>query len=275
MRWGITSVRGPQPSTEEPPGPAAARPRGADAAAREYAETGAREAREILVSLCEPLVRGVASNYDNPALSDDLVQVGFVGLLNAIEHFDPVWGTPFVVFARPYIRGEISHYLRDYHTTVRRPRWLEHVNGQIDQATREHLGEQRRYPGLSDLATALGIDEGSLVEILRTRQTVRTLSLDTEDAEGQPVVDLAQSARQTAPVWEVKVEDRMVLIEALQALSPTQRTVVFYIFFTDFTQMDAARRMGVSQKHVSRVLATALLRLRQLLPLREDAGCPT
>ncbi len=243
-----------------------------DAAAREYAETGTVEARAALVSLCEPLVRGVAVDYDNPGLSDDLVQEGFVGLLNAIEHFDPARGTPFVIFARPYIRGEISHYLRDHHSTVRRPRWLEYVNGRIDQATGAHLSEQGRYPGLSDLATALGIDEESLVEILRTRQTVRTLSLDAEGPDGHPAVDphqaVRQSAQQAAPAWEVSVDDRMVLVEALQVLSPMQRAVVFYIFFTDFTQGDTAQRMGVSQKHVSRVLAAALLRLRQLLPSR-------
>jgi RNA polymerase sigma-B factor len=236
--------------------------RGPDAAALRYAETGDRRARDTVVSMCEPLVRGVARDYDNPGLSDDLVQVGYVGLLNAIEQFDPARGTPFVLFARPYIRGEISHYLRDHHTTVRRPRWLEQATGLIDRATDESLSERGRHPRLADLAATLNLDEKALIEILRTRETVRTLSLDTAEAGGQPLDDPCHAA----PAWEVRVEDRTVLLAALSALNPLQRAVVFYIFFTDFTQMDTAHRLGISQKHVSRVLAAALLRLRQLLP---------
>lgn len=241
---------------------------GPDAAAQQYAATGDRRARETLVLLCEPLVRGVARGYDNPGLSDDLVQVGFVGLLNAIEHFDPARGTPFVLFARPYVRGEISHFLRDHHTTVRRPRWLEQAAAQIDRVTDDHLSGRGRYPSLDDLAATLRIDEASLVEILRMREAVRTLSLEAAEADGAPI-DYPQQA---APAWEVRVEDRTVLIGALQALSPLQRAVVFYLFFTDFTQMTAAQRLGVSQKHISRVLTAALLRLRQLSPLLESVG---
>jgi len=240
---------------------------GPDAAAQQYAATGDRRARETLVLLCEPLVRGVARGYDNPGLSDDLVQVGFVGLLNAIEHFDPARGTPFVLFARPYVRGEISHFLRDHHTTVRRPRWLEQAAAQIDRVTDDRLSARGRYPSLDDLAATLRIDEASLVEVLRTREAVRSLSLDAAEADGAPV----DHPQQAAPIWEVRVEDRTVLIDALQALNPLQRAVVFFIFFTDFTQMETAGRLGVSQKHVSRMLATALLRLRQLLPLPEVA----
>jgi len=239
---------------------------GPDAAAQQYAATGDRQARETLVSLCEALVRGVARDYDNPGLSDDLVQVGYLGLLNAIEHFDPARGTPFVLFARPYVRGEISHFLRDHHTTVRRPRWLEQATAQIDRVTDDHLSGRGRYPSLDDLAATLHIDEASLLEILRSREAVRTLSLEAAEADGAPIDPPHQAA-----AWEVRVEDRTVLIGALEALSPLQRAVVFYIFFTDFTQMTAAQRLGVSQKHISRVLAAALLRLRQLLPLPEVA----
>jgi RNA polymerase sigma-B factor len=239
-----------------------------DAAARRYAATGDRGARDTLVSLCEPLVRGVARDYDNPALRDDLVQVGFVGLLNAIERFDPARGTPFVRFARPYIRGEISHFLRDHHTTVRRPRWLEQVAGHIDRAADRHIGEQGRHPSLRELAAALGLREATLSAILQTRQALRTLSW--EDAETQPVVHTP-----AAPPWQPSVEDRAVLVQALRALPPLQRTVVFRIFFLDDTQMTTARRLGVSQKHVSRVLATALRRLRHVVPPQVRDGAPS
>jgi RNA polymerase sigma-B factor len=240
-------------------------PSGPDAVARCYATTGDRGVRDTLVTLCEPLVRGVARDYGNPGLRDDLVQVGFVGLLNAIERFDPGRGTPFVRYARPYIRGEIAHFLRDHHSTVRRPRWLEQVAARLDRAADRHLDAHGRHPGLRDLAAALGLREATVTAILQTRQAVRTLAW--EDADGQDVVPTP-----AAPPWQPGVEDRATLLEALRTLPPLQRTVVFRIFFLDDTQMVTACRLGVSQKHVSRVLAAALRRLRHVAPLREVRG---
>ncbi|MBM3470381.1 MAG: sigma-70 family RNA polymerase sigma factor [Armatimonadetes bacterium] len=201
-------------------------------------------ARDPLVRACEPLVRGIASDYRNPGHEEDLVQVGFLGLLNAIEHFDPSRGTPFQVLARHFIRGEIRHYLRDHASVLRRPRWLDQVSGQIEQAVGAHLGENGRYPGLAELAEMLSMDEESLTKTLKTRQVVRTISLDVDDECGQPRVD-ADSAGRPRTAWlEVPVEDRMMLIEALETLNPIQRVVVFYIFFTDLTQSECAARVA-------------------------------
>lgn len=236
-----------------------------DDVARIYAATHDSQARETLVHACGYLVRGIAAEYRNAGQDEDLTQVGYLGLLNAIEHFDPSRGTPFLLFARHFIRGEIRHYLRDHRNVIRRPRWLERVNGQIEAVVGEHLSERGRYPGLDELAETLNLDPASLTEILKTREVVRTLSLDADDGDGQPTVDIGRSRRR-APDWlALPLEDRMVLIDALEHLNLLQRTVVFYIFFTDLTQTETAARIGVSQKHVSRVLASALHRLREML----------
>ncbi len=235
-----------------------------DSLVRDYRLTKDAAAHEALVRRCEGLVRGIASEFRSPGLDDDLVQVGFIGLLNAVEHFDPGRGTPFVLFARHFVRGEIRHYLRDHRSLVRRPRWLERLNRQIEHAIDTHLDQQGRYPGLGELATHLNLDVESLADILRTRDVVRTLSLDVEDDEGQPSIDLDR-AKPMAHWLMRPLEDRLVLIEAMESLNPLQRSVVFYLFFTDLTQAEAAQRIGVSQKHVSRVLASALHRLRSLL----------
>ncbi|MDR7544562.1 MAG: sigma-70 family RNA polymerase sigma factor [Armatimonadota bacterium] len=214
---------------------------------------------------CAGLVHGIAAEFRNGFQDDDLVQAGFLGLLNAIEHYDPDRGTPFVGFARHFVRGEIQHYLRDHQGLIRRPRWLGERNGQIEDAVGRHLAERGRYPGLGDLARSLDLDVESLTQILQTRQVVRTLSLDAEDGSGQPMVDPGcprDPAEESPPD---AVEDRVMLIDALERLNPLQRTVVFYIFFTDLTQAQTAARMGISQKHVSRVLASALYRLRLML----------
>jgi RNA polymerase sigma-B factor len=118
---------------------------------------------------------------------------------------------------------------------------------------------------LQELAGRLGMDLASLTDILRTRDLVRTLSLDADDEDGQPTVD-PDRAHGRSQRWLTRpLEDRIMLIEALEELNPIQRTVVFYIFFTDLTQAETAARIGVSQKHVSRVLASALHRLRERL----------
>jgi RNA polymerase sigma-B factor len=235
-----------------------------DALAAAYVRTRDLGARETLVRMFEPLVRRVATEYAPPGHGDDLVQAGYLGLLHAVEHYDPARGTPFPVFARYFIRGEVFHYLRDHHATMRRPRWLERVADQIDRATYRHLQDRGRYPTADDLAAALGVDEETLAYLLRTRQAVRTLSLDVETDDGEPGVDPGQVAGLHVR-WDAAVEDRLVLLEALARLNPLQRAVIFYVFFTDLTQVETARRLGVSQKHVSRVLAAALARLRALL----------
>jgi RNA polymerase sigma-B factor len=243
-----------------------------DALAQAYAATRDPAARDALVRRCENLVRGIAAEFRGGAQDDDLVQVGFVGLLNAIEHYDPSRGTPFALFARHFVRGEIRHYLRDHHTLMRRPRWLEQVSGRIEQAVGDHLEAHGRYPGPADLAASLGLDLETLTGILRTREAVRTLSLDAEGDNGHPRVD-PNRATGRLPEWlSHPPEDRVVLIDALEKLNPLQRAVVFYIFFTDLTQADTAARTGVSQKHVSRVLASALHRLREILA--PEPGAP-
>jgi RNA polymerase sigma-B factor len=242
-----------------------------DALVRDYRLTKDAATYAALVQRCEGLVRGIASEFRSPGLADDLVQVGFVGLLNAIEHFDPDRGTPFVLFARHFVRGEIRHYLRDHRSLVRRPRWLERVNGQIEHAIDSHLDQEGRYPGLGELAVHLALDIDSLTHILRTRDVVRTLSLDVEDNEGQPTIDLDR-AKPMAHWLVAPLEDRVVLVDAMERLNPLQRSVIFYLFFTDFTQAEAAQRIGISQKHVSRVLASALHRLRSLLEDGVPAG---
>jgi RNA polymerase sigma-B factor len=239
---------------------------GPDELAAAYIQSRDREVRETLVRVCAPLVRGVASDYRNPNHGEDLIQVGFLGLLNAIEHFDPTRGTPFLAFARHFVHGEIRHYLRDHNGVVRRPRWMERVTGQIDQAVGEHLSLHGRYPGLESLADSLNMDVDELVEIFKTRQVVRTLSLDAEDDEGQPSVDPDRSRQQQRAVTiTLPEEDRLAVMDALERLNPLQRATVFYIYFTDLTQAETASRLGVSQKHISRVLAIALAKLRQML----------
>ncbi|MGH2404418.1 MAG: sigma-70 family RNA polymerase sigma factor [bacterium] len=182
--------------------------------------------RAALVDICTPLVVGVASAYPTPNLRDDLIQEGFLGLLRAIERYDPGRGTPFLAFARYFIRGGVSHYLRDH-------RWL-------------------LRPGRS------------------ATQAPRTLSFGAvQDGERDGAVPpWVNAAGGRGESWD----DRIALTDALAALPPLHRVVVFYSYFVGLTQVEVAGRVGISQKHVSRMIAGALLRLRSALPCAEQCG---
>lgn len=214
---------------------------------------------------CTPMVRRIAMEFVYARVSiEDLAQVGFVGLLNAIAAFDQSRGVKFATYATYLIRGEIRHYLRDQRDAIRKPRWLQRLNAQIEEAVGRHLSETGRFPTLEALSEHLNIEEDGILEVLRTREVLRTISL-----EGDDDVDLRvhrdRIRHRTHVSFQLPIEDRVVLTEALESLNAMQRKVIYYLFFADLTQMEAAKRIGVSQKHVSRVLVQALGRLRSML----------
>jgi RNA polymerase sigma-B factor len=193
------------------------------------------------------------------------MQVGYIGLLNAVELFDPMRGVKFVTYASHLIRGEIRHYLRDHRDTIRKPRWLQKVNHQIEEAAARYISEEGRFPAVEQLASELNVEEDGLLEVLKTREVLRTISLEADEETGELRVDRDRTRHKGTGAVPLPLEDRIVLFEAMEKLNPLQRRVLYYLFFTDLTQMEAAKRIGISQKHVSRVLASSLSKLRALL----------
>lgn len=234
-----------------------------DALMAEYVETHSPAIRDRVAVACTPLVRRIAAEFVFSGVpSDDLVQVGYIGLLNAIAAFDPTRGAKFATYASYLVRGEIRHYLRDQRDTIRKPRWLQKLNSQIEQTVGKYVSETGRFPGLDELSQELNIEEEGLLEVLRTREVLRTISLETEDEGGDLRVDRDRIRHRSHISFQLPIEDRVMLIEAMESLNSLQRKVLYYLFYTDLTQMEAAKRIGISQKHVSRVLASALAKLR-------------
>ncbi|MGH2375915.1 MAG: sigma-70 family RNA polymerase sigma factor [bacterium] len=232
----------------------------------EYVETQSPAIRDRVVVACTPLVRRIASEFVFSGVpSDDLVQVGYIGLLNAIAAFDPDRGAKFATYASYLIRGEIRHYLRDQRDTIRKPRWLQKLNSRIEDTVGKYVSESGRFPGLEELAEELNIEEGGLLEVLRTREMLRTISLETDEEGGDLRVDRDRIRHRSHISFQLPIEDRVMLVEAMESLSSLQRKVLYYLFYTDLTQTEAAKRIGISQKHVSRVLASALAKLRGVM----------
>lgn len=236
---------------------------------REYQTTASTEIRNQIVQLNFGLVRKEVHHWLQQCSEsyDDLLQVGCLGLIRAIERFDMSKGHAFSSFAIPYIRGEIQHYLRDKSPSVRIPRnWLTLQR----QATKEiqRLQQQlNRQPSDAEVAAALDISVMQWQEVKLACRNRAPLSLDApvQDEEegatslGELVPDLGYRSFQLAQ------EDRLRLQQGLAKLEEGTRKVLEFVFLQDLTQKETAERMGISSVTVSRRVKKGLTSLKKVM----------
>jgi RNA polymerase sigma-B factor len=238
---------------------------------RECRRTGDPQTRQDLVCHYLPLAQRIARRYFRTGVPlDDLTQIGAIGLMNAVDSFDPERGVKFEAYAYHHIAGEIRHYLRDSAQQVRTPRWVRKSYGELTSAAanlRQILG---RTPTRAEIAAGMNLSEASVLDILWAYNRARVHSLN-DLTEGQEVRSEVAVNQQDLSL-PLPVEDRLVLLEAMGCLTDLQRKVVYYLFYEDLTQNEVARRLGISQRHVSRVLTAALKRLSTFLRAAENDG---
>jgi RNA polymerase sigma-B factor len=228
-----------------------------------YHRHGDIRARDELVRICEPLVRSLAVRHAQRDQLDDLIQVGMIGLLKAIDRFDPGRGVSFSSFAVPTISGELKRHLRDHTWSVRPPRRV--LEGALDcDAAIERLSARHgRQPTVAEIAAELGCSEEHVLDSLLARRAATSTSLD------RPVGEEADaSLGDLIPSWDKALgdaDDRLSLGAALATLPPRERRIVALRFGRDLTQQEIADRVGLSQMHVSRLLRISLQQLRQAL----------
>jgi RNA polymerase sigma-B factor len=223
-----------------------------------------RHARDELVVLYMPVARRMAGRYAGIVEPyDDLLQVASLGLLNAIDRFDPDRGTPFVGFAKPTIMGELKRYFRDKVWTIRVPRALHDRMAAIETATEDLTEELLRPPSPAQIAARLKIETVEVLEALEAREIRRPLALD-RPLQGQDGED------SSSPEWIGDVDDGYELVEdrlAVEAVLPDlddrQREVLRLRFVEDLPQSKIATRIGCSQMQISRLLRSTLERLRE------------
>jgi RNA polymerase sigma-B factor len=231
--------------------------------------TGQRDqtARAELVELYMPMARRMASRYSGVSEPyDDLLQVASLGLLNAIDRFDPGRGTPFAGFAKPTILGELKRHFRDKVWTVRVPRSLHDRMGEVEKATEALTLELHRPPSVRELAGKVGIEASEVLEILEAKHNRRPLSLDAPPV-GEDAEDASGAEWIGRPDGNYDlVDDRLAMEAVLPRLDEREREVLRLRFVEELPQTEIARRIGCSQMHVSRLLR------RTLDKLREEAG---
>jgi RNA polymerase sigma-B factor len=226
--------------------------------------------REELVQRFMPLARRLAARYrgDREPL-DDLVQVASLGLVKALDRFDPRRGVAFSSYAVPTILGELKRHFRDRGWSVRVPRDLQERIARVDRAIAELPGKLGRAPSVNEIADRLEVDPEEVLEAMEAGQAHHAMSLDAqaqnEDGEGIP---LTERLGGSDPAFDT-VEYGAAITDALESLSDRDRTVLHLRFIEDMTQTEIADRVGVSQMHVSRILRAAVERLRGEVERRE------
>ncbi|NJR64674.1 MAG: RNA polymerase sigma factor SigF [Leptolyngbyaceae cyanobacterium CRU_2_3] len=236
---------------------------------REYQKSPCAKVRNQLVQINLGLVRKEAHHWVNQCTEsyDDLLQVGSLGLIRAIERFDMTKGHAFSSFAIPYIRGEIQHYLRDKGSTVRMPRRWQALQHQATSITRELHIQLHRQPTDAEVAAALEISVAEWQEIKLAYRNRAPLSLDApmrDEEEGSTSLgDLVPDAQYHS--FQLAQEDQIRLQQALVQLEKRTREVLEFVFLHDLTQKETADRLGISAVTVSRRVKKGLKSLKKLM----------
>ena len=213
------------------------------------------------------LVRYLAVKFANRGEAlDDLIQVGTVGLLKAIDRFDLERGVEFTTYATPTIVGEIKRYFRDKGWAVKVPRRLQELNLSVNRAIEKLTVKLGHSPTVAELASHLGATEEDILEAQELGQAYNLLSLDTElNGEGDKKSQtLADYVGQNDAGLEL-LEDRANLERAFQVLTGRERVILYLRFYESVSQTEIAKRLNVSQMHVSRLQQKALEKLKNFL----------
>jgi RNA polymerase sigma-B factor len=227
--------------------------------------------REELVRRNMAFAKRLALRYRGASESfDDLLQVANLGLLNAVDRFDPERGIPFTAFASPTILGELKRHFRDRVWTVRVPRGLHDRMAEVDKAITELTKKLQRSPSVGEIAERLDLEQTDVLEVMEANHNRRPLSLDrpagAEDSDEAPPSEWVGEEDEHFEL----VEGRIALDAALPYLEERERVVLRLRFVEDMTQSQIAERIGHSQMHVSRILRRALARIRKRI--EEERG---
>ena len=238
---------------------------------KRFEETRDPADREELVRRYLPFAKSLALRYRGASESfDDLLQVASLGLVNAIDRFDPSRGTPFTAFASPTILGDLKRHFRDRVWTVRVPRGLHDRMAAVDKAITELTVKLQRSPSVPEIAAKLEIDPADVLEVLEANHNRRPLSLDRPAGADDDEAPASEWVGDEDAGFEL-IEDKLALEGVLPQLDERERLVLQLRFVEDMTQSQIAERIGNSQMHVSRILRRTLERIRAEVAEQDQA----
>ena len=244
---------------------------GLDGRFAEYRRTGDRRLRDALVEDHVPLAQFLARRFAHRGEPhEDLVQVALLGLLKAVDRFDPERGLQFSTFATPTIVGEVKRHFRDKGWAMRVPRRVQELHLQLARVVGGLSQELGRSPTVAEIAAHVGGSEEEVLEAMEAGGMYRLTSLDSPAATSEEGADLASMLGEHDPDFD-RVENQVELSELLAGLPEREQTIVYLRFFKGLTQSEIAAQVGISQMHVSRLLARSLELLREYAGASERA----
>lgn len=216
------------------------------------------------------LVHSVARRFSGLGESqDDLIQEGSIGLLSAVDLFDPARGVKFSTYACHLITGQIQHYLRDRGRLIRQPAWVQELGAKIMRSTEQLSQELGRDPLPSEVATRLHLPEDAIQNVLAARELTHVTSLSTP-ADGASDTESTHQEEEKLRTQALEdlalpIEDRIVLDEAIDSLKALEQKVVRLFYFGELTQTEIARRLGISVNYASYLLRRGITKIRAYL----------
>lgn len=238
----------------------------------EYIEDPRPDLKDLIILQCSGMVERIARRFSGVEPVDDLAQVGFIGLLNALSKFDPTAGVKFNTYATHLVAGEIKHYLRDRSQIIRHPAWVQEMRQRLNKAALGLQMELGRVPSEREIADACNLSEQAVREVFATQELLKVSSLDApiqDEGDGDSDMDKLDSVGPCA--GQVSVEDRVVLESAMQQLRDMEREVLTLFHFESLNQTEIAAQLGISCNYVSHILRQSLSKLRRILSSEEAA----
>lgn len=221
---------------------------------------------EDSINKYKPLVKAIARKYINSGeLLEDLEQIGYLGLLNALQLFDEKKGVKFTTYATWLINGEIRHYIRDKYSVVKVPHWVRDFNRKIDRYVEKYRKKHSKFPTIEEISAQFNITELGIKEILKGRNAVQVVSLNKEmrrqEGDTTPIIENIKSKEYQS--FQLPIEDVIHLKNIMNTLKQVHKQVIYYLFYKDLTQTTVAEKLGLTQRQVSRIKQEAIEELRK------------
>ncbi len=220
-----------------------------------YRERGDRAAIERILAVHGRLLNHIVRRHADSSgeTYEDLLQVGYVGLIKAVNGYRIGSGAKFDSYAYAMMEGEIRHHLRDA-GLVKKPRWARSLYAKVSEATSRLTAELGRPPLVEEVAREVNVSARGVLELMKLYLDTNVSSLDEEE-EG---VDLSAIKSLHHESFSLPIEDRIQLEEAFESLTELQRKVIYLFFYKDLTQTEIGRRLGLPQRKISRVVASGI-----------------
>src|ERR1041385_1431591 len=236
---------------------------------RNYRCSRRQEIRDQIVMQYTNLVESVALRFSGSVEpTEDLVQEGYIGLITAVDGYNPDKGVKFSTYATHFVIGQIKHCLRDRGKIIKEPAWLQELNQKVTKVVESLSQEIGRPPTNGEIAKLMGMQEEAIADLMTSREVFKVASLDggsEQDDETSSTYDIDRMKADKAVHFQLPVEEKLVLETAMQKLKELEQTVVQEFYYRDKNQTEIARNMGISCNYVSHILRNSTKKLKKIL----------